>query len=215
MADDAMSYITRLTGAGEGESESGGVGAASAPEPRVVRVGDADADEVLDALRSDTARAVMAALYEAPAAPATLAERTDTTVQNITYHLDSLREAGLVEPVDSRYSEKGREVTVYGPASDPIVLLGDDEAAERRLSDLLPAVGALALASLAVQAVVDRLLGGLPDAVAVVGPAGRGGTSPGGTLVRAALSAVEPGLLFFCGGLAVVVAVAIRRRRAG
>jgi DNA-binding transcriptional ArsR family regulator len=208
-----MSYITRLTGTGDADS--------TAPEPRaspqVVRVGDAAADEVLDALRSETARELMAALYESPAAPAELAERTDTTVQNINYHVGNLREAGLVEAVDTRYSEKGREVTVYGPASDPIVLVGDDDgdAPDRRLSELLPAVGALALASLAVQVVADRLLGGLPDATALVGPASRGdgSTDAATALARTALETVEPGLLFFLGGLAVVLVVAVRQYR--
>jgi DNA-binding transcriptional ArsR family regulator len=207
-----MSYIPRLSG----EST------AREPEstPRVVRVGDEAADEVLDALRSDTARTLMAALYEAPASPAELAERTDTTVQNINYHVGNLREAGLVEPVDTRYSEKGREVTVYGPASDPIVLVGDEAgtgSVDRRLSELLAGVGALALASLAVQVVADRLLGGLPDATALVGPAGRNGAGAGAdgatALVRLALETVEPGLLFFLGGLAVFLVVAVRRRR--
>jgi DNA-binding transcriptional ArsR family regulator len=207
-----MSHISRLTGASTPEPES---------TPRVVRVGDDAADEVLDALRSDTARTLMAALYEAPASPAELAERTGTTVQNINYHVGNLRDAGLVAPVDTRYSEKGREVTVYGPASDPIVLVGDEDAeggaADRRLSELLAGVGALALASLAVQVVADRLLGGLPDATALVGPAGRNGGGAGAdgaaALLRVALETVEPGLLFFLGGLAVFVAVAVRRRR--
>jgi hypothetical protein len=104
---------------------------------------------------------------------------------------------------------------VYGPASDPIVLTGsDDDGARRRLSDLLAGVGALALASLAVQVVVDRLLGGLPDATTLVAPAGRGGAAAdgAGSLVRTALSAVEPGLLVFLGGLAVFALVAYRER---
>jgi DNA-binding transcriptional ArsR family regulator len=207
-----MSYISQLTG--------GSTAPESRSSPQVVRVGEDEADEVLDALRSDTARALMAALYESPAAPAELAERTDTTVQNINYHVNNLRSAGLVEPVDTRYSEKGREVTVYGPASDPIVLVGEEDpgAVDRTLSELLTGVGALAVASLAVQIVVDRFLGGLPDATEFVGPAGRdaGGAGADGAaaLVRVALETIEPGLLFFLGGLAVFVAVAVRRRRA-
>jgi DNA-binding transcriptional ArsR family regulator len=204
-----MSYITRLTGDSAPRTEA---------TPRVVSVGDDAADEVLDALRSETARAVMAALYEAPAAPADLAERTDTTVQNISYHVSNLRAAGLVEPVGTRYSEKGREVTVYGPASDPIVLVGEEDAGtvDRRLSEVLGVVGALGLAGLAVQVITERLLGGVPDPASLVGPAGRGGAGGAeGTaaLVRLALESIEPGLLLFLGGLAVVLAVEVRRRR--
>jgi DNA-binding transcriptional ArsR family regulator len=204
-----MSYITRLTGDSTPGTEA---------TPRVVSVGDEAADEVLDALRSDTARGVMAALYEAPAAPAELAERTDTTVQNISYHVTNLRSAGLVEPVGTRYSEKGREVTVYGPASDPIVLVGEEDAGtvDRRLSEVLGVLGALGVASLAVQVVVERLLGGVPDPASLVGPAGlggAGGADGAAALVRLALESIEPGLLFFVGGLGVVLAVELRRRK--
>jgi len=124
-------------------------------EPRVVDVDSEEADEVLSALSSDTARELLAALHDDPAPPSDLADRVDTTLQNAQYHLQNLEDAGAVEVVDTAYSEKGREMDVYAPADQPLVIFaGDDEdqsVIRTALSRLLGAVGLLAVASFAVQ----------------------------------------------------------------
>jgi len=125
-------------------------------EPRVIDVDSDDADDVLAALSSSTARELLAELHEQPAPPAELADRIDTSVQNAQYHLDKLRDAGAIEVVDTAYSEKGREMDVFAPADQPLVIYAGDEAEgstlRTALSRLLGAVGVLAGASLAVQA---------------------------------------------------------------
>jgi DNA-binding transcriptional ArsR family regulator len=183
--------------------------------PAVVRVHDDEADAVLDALGSDTARDLFEAVHDDPAPPSELARRVDTSVQNVHYHLSNLESADVVEAVGTRYSEKGNEMTVYGPAADPIVLTGerDPEARagiDRSLRDWATGVAALGFASLAVQVGVDRLVGG--SASALFEPASRGAGGAAG-LLDAALAAAEPGLLFFLGGLLVFAAVAVRDRR--
>jgi len=123
-------------------------------EPRVVDVDSAEADEVISALSSETARDILAAVHDDPAPPSDLADRVDTTLQNAQYHLGNLEEAGAVEVVDTAYSEKGREMDVYAPADQPLVIFaGDDDESVLRtaLSRLLGAVALLAVASFAVQ----------------------------------------------------------------
>ena len=151
-------------------------------EPRIVDVDSEDADDVLAALSSKTARELLTELHEQPAPPSELAERVDTSVQNAQYHLDKLRNAGAVEVVDTAYSEKGREMDVFAPADQPLVIYAGDEENESTLrtalSRLLGALGVLALASLAVQSLFGDgfPLGGDSTSDA---PAGAGGNGNG------------------------------------
>src|SRR6056297_3206614 len=100
-------------------------------EPKVVGVDSDDADDLLSALQSETARDLLAELYDDPATPSSLAEEADTSIQNVRYHLERLADADLVEVADTVYSEKGREMKVYAPAAKPLVVFagGDDDDA--------------------------------------------------------------------------------------
>ncbi|WP_380675125.1 ArsR/SmtB family transcription factor [Salinigranum sp. GCM10025319] len=133
-------------------------------EPRVVGLDSDAADELIDALSSTTTRKVLAALHEEPASASELAERVDTSLQNVQYHLRKLEDAGLVEVGDTVYSEKGREMNVYTPADRALVvvagreeettglkaalsrLLGGDRRARRRERPRRPARAARPLA---------------------------------------------------------------------
>ncbi|QCC49188.1 ArsR/SmtB family transcription factor [Halobellus limi] len=180
-------------------------------EPAVVDVAADDAGELVDALSSETARELFSALHDDPAPPSELARDLDTSVQNVHYHLSKLRTAGVVESVGTRLSEKGNEMTVYGPAADPIVLVGSSSSTQRdtlrrSLSDWATGVTVLALSSLAVQVTAERFLGG--SAASLFEPASLG-VADGNSLLRGVLLLSEPGLLFFLGGLLVFVAVGL------
>ncbi len=129
--------------------------AADDADPRVVDVDSEDADDILAALSSGTARALLSALHDEPASPSDLADRVDTSLQNAQYHLEKLETAGAVEVIDTVYSEKGREMDVYAPADQPLVIFAGKEekgsTLKSALSRLLGSVGILALASLAIQ----------------------------------------------------------------
>ncbi|MFC7027594.1 ArsR/SmtB family transcription factor [Halomicroarcula sp. GCM10025324] len=184
--------------------------------PRVLDVDERATDEVLDALASDTGRALFRTLFDQPGTPSEIAERCDTSVQNVHYHVTNLREAGLIEPIETVYSEKGNEMTVYGPASDPIVFVGDGDLRprlQRSLTDVVAGLGLLGLASLFVQWGAERLASPARDSV--LGPASPTAASPdpGGSLVWLVFEVFEPGLLFFCGCLTVLsLAVYVARR---
>lgn len=104
----------------------------SPDEARVVSLGRG-AEAVVEALRSETARNVLAALYEEPTVASALADRVGTSAQNVHYHLTNLRDADLVEVVDTWYSSKGVEMDVYAPAGDPLVLAAGREDRLREL----------------------------------------------------------------------------------
>lgn len=126
-------------------------------EPRVVGVDDEDADRLLSALSSGTARSVYAALHDQPMTPSEVAESVDTSLQNAQYHIGKLDDADLIEVHDTRYSAKGREMKVYAPSDAPVVLFAgpSNESASVKsvLTNLLGGVGVLGLASLLVQQV--------------------------------------------------------------
>ncbi len=218
--------------------------------PRVVGVDSEDADALMSALSSDTARQVLSELHDEPAPPAEVADRVDTSLQNAQYHLANLEDAGAIQVVGTAYSEKGREMDVYAPADEPLVIFagGEEQAGGLRtaLSRLLGGVAVLAVGAVAVQEVlgrgVDRLVPSLgsqgggppagPAATATPTPTdaiGGAGTPtatarptptgpPDATATPTAMDtaagpatdvgagAIPPGLVFFLGGLGVLVA---------
>ncbi|WP_338738444.1 helix-turn-helix domain-containing protein [Haloplanus salilacus] len=199
--------------------------AAEETDPRVVGLDSEDADDLLSALSSDTAREVLATLHDEPDTPSGVADRVDTTLQNAQYHLGNLDDANLIEEIDTIYSEKGREMSVYAPADRPLVVFAGSEAEsgglESALKSLLGAVGLLGVASLVVQ----WRFGDFPG-LGAMGGADAGGDGGGGVSTMSTESArtaadaggsLPPGLLFFLGGLLVLAAVGtalfLRRRR--
>ena len=111
----------------------------SGSDSHVVSLGDDGSDAVFSVLSSTLARRVLAELYRSPATQSELADRVDTSIQNVSYHLDNLVDAGLVDIVDEWYSEKGRRMDVYAPEGSPLVLVvGDDAEAEDAASDAEP-----------------------------------------------------------------------------
>ncbi|MCD2200414.1 helix-turn-helix domain-containing protein [Halobacterium sp. KA-4] len=200
---------------------------------RVVGIREDAADEVFEALSSSTAREILAALYEEPDTASSVADDVGTSLQNATYHLEKLVEADLVEVADTWYSEQGREMNVYAPASESLVVFAADEASKpslkERLLRVLGAVGVLGVASLVVQ----RLFGGQgapTDYQTTGGDAGDApaATTDGGgisimneqatetaqatttaatTASQSAAQGLPPGVLFFAGGLLVLTVV--------
>lgn len=166
-----------------------------------------DAGELLSCLSSETARAVLTALHEKPATASEVADRVDTSLQNARHHLGNLEEAGLVRVADTRYSSKGREMNVYAPAEEPmVVFVGREESGlVESLKKILPAVGVLAVASLLVQWLVTVSTG-------ASAPGGLPRFSDGASVVDPLFVSIPPGALFFLGGLVALVALVAYRR---
>ena len=175
--------------------------------PRVVGLDDDDADELLSALSSTTARRILGELHEEPTNPAELAEAVDTSLQNVQYHLGRLESAGAIEVIDTVYSEKGREMDLYAPADRPLVVVAADEEETSGLSDvlsrLLGGVAVVGIASLIAQFLVD----GVPLG-AQTGGGGDGGAVGTADVATEAATATgpPPGLLVFLGGMTVLAA---------
>ena len=147
-------------------------------DPRVVGVDSEDADDVLAALSSATARQLLAALHDDTATPSELADAVDTSLQNTQYHLGNLEDAEVVEVVDTVYSEKGREMKVYAPADQPLVLFAGQEeetsTLKSALSRLLGGVGVVGAASVALHSLAGEM--------SVAPPSSGGGNREGGAM---------------------------------
>ena len=192
-------------------------------EPRLVGMDDERADEVFGALASGTTRQVLSALHGEPQTASDLAEVTDTSVQNTQYHLEKLRNVDLVEPVDTWYSERGTEMTVYAPADEALVLFaGEDRSRSLRslLRRVVGSVGLVALASLLVAAVTGQVVD-VPVPASGSGDGGGGmsaervqdAAASGAEAAGAIDPAVVAGLACFVGGLVVLAAIAGLRYR--
>ncbi|AFK19414.1 ArsR family transcriptional regulator [Haloferax mediterranei ATCC 33500] len=128
--------------------------------PNLVALDDPAADDVLSALSSETSRQLLAAVYDDPRPASELADALDTTVQTVSYHLDRLMDANLVEPVTTWVSAQGREMAVYGPTSSAVVLFAGAERTKPRLASglrtLVTGVGATMVGSFLVQVLWTR-----------------------------------------------------------
>jgi DNA-binding transcriptional ArsR family regulator len=146
-------------------------------EPRLVELNDETADEVFSALSAGTARDILKRLYQEPGTATDVADAADTSLQNARYHLEKLQDAGLVEAVDTWYSSRGTEMTVYAPTNEPLVVAaGPDEQTSvlrSALGRLVGALGVLGLASL----IIDRLA---RSGIGVYGSADAGAGGDGG-----------------------------------
>lgn len=176
-------------------------------EPRTLWLNSDDTGDLLSSLSSDTARAILTALHEEPQTASEVATRVDTSVQNARHHLSKLEQVGAIRVADTRYSEKGREMSVYAPSEEPLVVFVGREERKHSFLDslrgLMPIVGLLGVVSLLVQWVVtptiDRTPSGqLPRVGDALGNAGAAGIAPLG---------VPPGVIFFAGGILVVLLV--------
>jgi len=95
-------------------------------EPDVLTIDDDRTASVLDSVSSETAREILGSVRDCGKTPTELSEEIGTSTQNVRYHLDNLQDAGLVEVRGVRYSEKGREMSVYRPsASPPVIVIGN------------------------------------------------------------------------------------------
>ncbi|AFZ74316.1 ArsR/SmtB family transcription factor [Natronobacterium gregoryi] len=129
--------------------------------PRVVDLEGEDADAVFSALSSTTAREIYSHLDAQPGTPSDIADAIDSSIQNVRYHLENLEEAGLVEVVDTWYSSRGNEMSVYATTDGPLILTSDESTAEKlktAVSRLIGGIGALAGGSLLVQYGATRWL---------------------------------------------------------
>lgn len=91
-------------------------------ERRSLTIRADDPTEILQVMASETAQQLLSALCTEPRTASELAERVGTSLQNTHHHLTRLSEAGLLEAVGTRYSSRGRAMTVYALTTERLVV---------------------------------------------------------------------------------------------
>lgn len=195
---------------------------------RILNLEEAETDAVFDALASETSRAIYNHLYDQPSTASDIADEVDTSVQNVRYHLEKLSKAGLIEEVDTWYSSRGNEMSVYAATDEALVLAGDrfqNSELKTAIEGVIGAVIVLAGVSLILDWVILELFS---ESVRVVETAEivttQGGlTTESGIVATSPLDFAErsvlnlrPGILVFLGGIftmAGLMAVQVARRR--
>lgn len=131
-------------------------------EPQLLCLDDDRTMEIMTSLSSERSQTIFRRINEEPMSATDLAEELDTSVQAVTYHLDSLQETGLIDVLDTCYSVKGREMDVYGPRKEPylVFLAPEDDgpglkAAFKRFAGAVGPIGVV----LALGSTLSRLLG--------------------------------------------------------
>ena len=104
-------------------------------EVRVLPLEGEEAARLINCLTTDTARSTLTALQQESATASELADAVGTSLQNVRHHLERLQEAGLVRVVGTRYSVKGREMTVYGTTEDSLVVCVGDGSERIRTAE--------------------------------------------------------------------------------
>lgn len=135
-------------------------------EPRLVDLDEDTADEVFETLASRTTREIFLALHRQPQTASDLSDATETTVQNVQYHLEKLLDADLVEVVDTWYSERGSEMKVYAPKDESLVLFAgrDKQHSLRRLLDRVMGIFSILVPSSALVGLGAHWYGGSEEA---------------------------------------------------
>ena len=88
----------------------------------VLEQGSIQAQKIAKAMASPTAGDLFNTLSDGPLTATALAEQTGFPLTTVKYHLNNLLDADLIEVVDSRWSEKGREMKIYGVKDQVVVL---------------------------------------------------------------------------------------------
>lgn len=88
----------------------------------VLEPGDERAKKIGKAMASSTASDVLSALSEDELTLSELSERLGQPITTLKYQIENLLDAGLVDIVRTRYSEKGRVVKVYGVRQQVVIM---------------------------------------------------------------------------------------------
>lgn len=81
-----------------------------------------DSDDVFEALSSETSRQILQWLAESPGTISEIAADLDSSVQNVSYHVDRFERLGLVERVGTRYSPKAQEMAIYASTIESLCI---------------------------------------------------------------------------------------------
>ncbi len=109
----------------------------------LVDLNDPKTKKLAETITSDTSRKILNSLAEQDESEEKLSHKLSIPISTLHYHLEKLKQAGLVIVEEFRYSKKGREINQYKLAKKYILIAPHSvENAWEKIKDLLPLVGA-------------------------------------------------------------------------
>lgn len=147
----------------------------------VLQPGDERAQKIARAMASQTANAIIQAFGGGPLTSSEVARRMKIPITTASYHIENLLDAGLLEVIETRWSEKGREVKVYGLANQVLIIASPASDLRSVLQKYATLFGIVALASVGLWSILPAVLPpGGPAPISRV-MTGNGDSSAGGT----------------------------------
>jgi DNA-binding transcriptional ArsR family regulator len=135
-----------------------------ANEVVVLQPGDERAQKIARAMASQTANAIIQAFSSGPLTSSEVARQMKIPITTATYHIENLLEAGLLEVVDTRWSEKGREVKVYGLTEQVLIIAPPVSDLRSVLKKYTMLFALIVLATVGLRVLLPALLPPSPDA---------------------------------------------------
>ncbi|MDV4342884.1 helix-turn-helix transcriptional regulator [Methanoculleus sp. YWC-01] len=124
----------------------------------VVQPGDERAQKIARAMASQTANAIIQAFGGGPLTSSEVARQMKIPITTASYHIENLLDAGLLEVMETRWSEKGREVKVYGLANQVLIIASPASDLRSVLQKYTMLFGVIVLASLGLWAILPAVL---------------------------------------------------------
>ncbi|ABN57441.1 MULTISPECIES: ArsR/SmtB family transcription factor [Methanoculleus] len=124
----------------------------------VIQPGDEKAQRIARAMASQTANAIIQAFGGGPLTSSEVARRMKIPITTASYHIENLLDAGLLEVMETRWSEKGREVKVYGLANQVLIIASPASDLRSVLQKYATLFGIVALASLGLWSILPAVL---------------------------------------------------------
>jgi len=179
----------------------------------VIQPGDERAQKIARAMASQTANAIIQAFGSGPLTSSEVARAMAIPITTATYHIENLLNAGLIEVMETRWSEKGREVKVYGLANQVLIIAPPESDLRSVLRKYATLFGIVALASMGLWGLLPVVLpapqGGIPPEPKVAGGGSEEITAFRAPLDNAAGAPPVHDLVmgFFIGACAVLLAL--------
>ena len=89
----------------------------------ILEPGDEKAQKIAKAIASRTAGEILQFLKDGGHASNQIAEALEIPITTVQYHLENLVDAGIITIVEKRWSQKGREVKVYGLRDQMLIVV--------------------------------------------------------------------------------------------
>jgi len=89
----------------------------------ILEPGDEKAQKIAKAIASKTAGEILQLLKDGGHASNQIAEALEIPITTVQYHLENLVDAGIINVVERRWSQKGREVKVYGLRDQMLIVV--------------------------------------------------------------------------------------------